>query len=399
MKVLHVIAGLAPRNGGPHKAAPEMCRAMARRGHEMAIFTTNMDGDGVLDVPTDRPVYREGITIRYFPIGIPRHYKCSWPLARALRDHIPDFDIVHVHSLYLFHTLVAAHFCRKYGVPYLMRPHSTLDPFIRRKSRVRKAVYNLLIEKRNLDCAAAIHYTAHEEMELAHGALGIRAPGAVVPLGIDLNEYADLPPEGEFHSLYPATKDRHVILFLSRITPKKGLDLLARAYGSVARAREDVHLVIAGPDDEGYGRRVRRWFAEEGASERVTFTGMLLGREKLAALRDADLLVLPSYAENFGVAVVEAMTCALPVVISNKVNIWREIDQGRAGIVIGCDEKELSRALIRLLEDGNLRRELGENGRRLVEAKFTWTRAAEQLEALYESILTGARERKGVAHA
>lgn len=151
MKILHVISGLAPRHGGPSIAAPKLCKALAYKGHEVIIFTTNSDGKGVLDVPTDQPVLQEGVTIKYFPIGRFRRWGFSWPLARAIKKRISDFDIVHIHSLYLFHTFIAAHYCRRYGMPYLIRPHGTFDPFLRRKSRFKKAIYNLLIEKRNLN--------------------------------------------------------------------------------------------------------------------------------------------------------------------------------------------------------------------------------------------------------
>lgn len=386
MKILHVIAGLAPQGGGPHKAAPELCRALTCKGHEVTIFTTNADSKGVLNVRTDRPVLWEGVTIRYFPISWPRRWVFSFPLARALKKNVRTFDIVHIHSLYLFHTFVTARYCRQYGVPYLIRPHGTLDPFLRRKSRWKKTIYNFLIEKRSLDHAAAIHYTTQEEMNLAHYALKIRAPGVAVPLGLELKEYTTLPPRGTFRSQFPEIGDKFLILFLSRINFKKGLDLLARAYGIVARQRDDVHLVLAGPDNEGYEGQVRRWLAEERVLNRVTFTGMILSEEKLAALRDADVFVLPSYTENFGIAVVEAMACGLPVVISNKVNIWREVAKAEAGIITDCDASQVAEAILGLIDDPELRIKMGEKGERLVQKNFTWSKAAEKMIKVYTKI-------------
>lgn len=387
MKILHVIAGLAPQGGGPHKAAPELCRALACKGHKVTIFTTNADGKGILNVPTDRPVLWKGVAIRYFPVSWPRRWVFSLPLARALKKNIRAFDIIHVHSLYLFHTFITAHYCRQHGVTYLICPHGTLDPFLRRKSRWKKAIYNFFIEKRNLDHAAAIHYTSQEEMSLAHYDLKIRAPGVVVPLGLELEEYAALPSRGSFRSQFPEIGDKFLILFLGRINFKKGLDILVRAYEIIARQRKDVHLVIAGPDNEGYGRKVRKWLTEEGVLERVTVTGMILGKTKLAALRDADVFVLPSYTENFGVAVVEAMACGLPVVISNKVNIWNEVTGAEAGVVVNCKPNELAEALLELLDDPEYRKSLGKNGKKLVSAKFTWDKVAERMIKVYENIL------------
>ena len=386
MKILHVIANLSPDRGGPPKAALEMCRALARHGHTVTLYTTNAYGAGTLNVPIDRPVLVDGVSVHYFPIGRFRRWSFSWPLARALHDHVRKFDVVHIHSLYIFHTFAAAHYCRKYNVPYLIRPHGSLDPFLRRKSRVKKAIYHFLIEKRNLDHAAAIHYTTHEEMELAHRPVGIRAPGVVVPLGLNLDDYAVLPPRGTLRARFPQIGDKFIVLFLGRINFKKGLDLLARAYGEVACRREDVHLVIAGPEDEGYGRQVRAWIEEKDLLDRVTFTGMLLGQDKLAAFRDADVFVLPSYAENFGIAVIEAMACGLPVIISDQVNICREIAVAEAGIVVNCSVESLANGIHRVLDDPNLAERLGKNGYELVKQKFTWDTALGHLIPIYRKL-------------
>ena len=393
MNILHVIAGLSPEGGGPHKVAPELCRALAREGQAISLYTTNASRDGVLNVATDRPITVDGVNIHYFPIGRWRRWGFSRALGEAIRDNVANFDVVHIHSLYLFHTSITAHYCRRYAVPYLIRPHGTLDPFLRRKSRFKKAIYNFLLEKRNLDRAAAIHYTTEEEMQLAHQPLKIQAPAVVVPLGLDLHEYAVLPPRGTLRARFPKMEDKFLILFLGRINFKKGLDLLAHAYGQIARQRDNVHLVIVGPDNEGYGRQVRAWLAKEGAVDKVTFTGMLLGKDKLAAFRDSDLFVLPSYTENFGLAVVEAMACRLPVVISNKVNIWRDISEGEAGLVINCDAQELAQALLQMIENHERRKQLGCNGKRLVKSKFTWDKVAAEMIRVYQDILDKHRNR------
>ena len=142
MKILHVIANLAPRYGGVFKACWEMARAVAQLGHRVSIYTTNQGWPGTLQMPTDRPVWREGVEMRYFPIQPPRFWGASWPLARALRQEIKGVDLVHVHSLYLFHDLVAGRYCRIFGVPYLIQPHGALDPFIYRRHRGRKRSWN-----------------------------------------------------------------------------------------------------------------------------------------------------------------------------------------------------------------------------------------------------------------
>jgi len=388
MRILHVIANLAPRYGGPPKAIQGMTRALAGLGHQVSIYTTNLDGPGELEVPMDRPVMEEGVEIRFFPIQAPRFWGTSWPLARALRDHLREFDVVHLHSLYLFHNLVAGRVCRGYGIPYLMRPHGTLDPYIYRRHRWRKTVMELLFENRNIQHAAAIHFTSEEEKRLAAPYIG-KTPGVVVPLGLDLKEYENLPPPGEFRRRFPEVGEKKLILFLGRLNFKKGLEILVKAFARVARDREDVHLVLAGPADPGYGEKIKKWLADEGMLARTTFTGLLLGEEKLAVLRDAALFVLPSYSENFGIAVVEAMACGLPVIISDQVNIWREVEAGGAGLVGPCRVEWFAGAMAELLSEEDRRRHLGEGGAALVRERFQWANLARRLEEVYAAVLAG----------
>jgi glycosyltransferase involved in cell wall biosynthesis len=393
MKILHVIANLAPRYGGPSQACWEMARAVARLGHEVSIYTTNQDGPGELPVPVDRPVWREGVEIRYFPIQTPRFWGTSLPLARALRRQIPAFDLVHLHSLYLFHNLVTGHWCRRYQVPYIVRPHGTLDPYIYRRHRGRKLLMELLFERRNLRGAAALHFTTAEEQELA-APHTCGTPGLVVPLGLNWEEYEVMPEPWQFRARYPEIGDQPLILFFGRINFKKGLDILARAFGEVARMRADARLVIAGPDNEGWGERVRAWLAAAGVLDRTTFTGMLLGPEKLAVLKDADLFVLPSYSENFGLAVIEALAAGLPVIISDKVNIWREVESAGAGAVIPCDPQALANAILELLSQPEAAAHMGRQGRSLVQARFTWPGVARSLAEAYARILDAHPHRR-----
>jgi len=389
MKILHVIAALYPERGGPAKVGPEMCRALAKKGIDVSIYTTNLNISGTLDVPTDRAVVQDGVSVYYFPISGLRQYGFSLPLAEALRSHIPTFDLVHIHSLYMFHTSASAHFCRKYKVPYIIRPHGTLDPYLRRKSRIKKGVYNLFLEKRNLDKASALHYTSEEEMILAHRPMNIQSPGVVVPLGLNPEGYAKLPAPDSFRNRYPECRGKFLFLFLGRLDFKKGLDLLSRAFGEIARQQGDVHLVIAGPDEAGCTKQMRMWLAEEGILDRVTFTGMLYGKDKLAAFNDADVFVLSSYTENFGVALVEAMACGMPVVITDRVNIWREIAAAEAGLVTKCNADDVYKGMSILIKDRELRVKLGRNARELVSERYTWDKNIDLMIDVYAKIITG----------
>lgn len=388
MNILHVIATLAPRDGGPSKACVEMARAVARRGHAVTIFTTDKDGPGRLDVPTDRPVERDGVTLHYFPVAAPRFWARSPAMAEALAATIPDVDVVHMHSLYLYHDMMVGRICRQSGVPYILRPHGSLDPFLWRRHRLRKMAMELAFQNRVTRGAARLHYTTEDERTLA-APYTFGVPGFVAPNGLDLAEFADLPPSGSFRDRHPEIADRPLALFLGRLNFKKGLDILCDAFAMVVRDLPEARLVIAGPDD-GMAKSVKDWLAARGIADRALFTGMLTGTDKYAVLRDADLFVLPSYTENFGIAVIEALACGVPVAISDRVGVWREIATSGAGWVTPVDAAAFAVAMGEALADRAAARVRGERGRALVARDFSWPNIAVELERNYAEIAAGA---------
>jgi len=393
MKVLHVITNLSPGYGGPVKACKELCASLASTGENITIYTTNLNYPaGHLDVPLNIKIRQDGYNVWYFPIQF-SPYIVSWGLARALKENIKKYDLIHIHGLYRFPQAVAAYYARTYNVPYLIRPHGSLDPFLfnHKRHRISKRLYEHLIENRNLNAASALHFTTSEEMQLVQP-LKLKAPGIVIPNGLDSGKYTNLPPFGRFRRKYKIV-DAKIILHYGRINFKKGLDILIKAFAEISRMREDVLLVIAGPDNEGYRSQVEKWITEEGISSKVVFTGMLQGDDALEALRDADIFALPSYTENFGIAVVEAMASGLPVVISDKVNIWSEVRDAGAGLVTSCNEKEVAEALIKLLDDAKKRETMGNAGKILVREKYGWDAIVKELCSTYKSILANYRDR------
>jgi glycosyltransferase involved in cell wall biosynthesis len=360
-----------------------MARAVARRGHEVAIYATDRElapGEGAR---LEAAAKAGGETLRFFPQQAPRELATTWPLARAHDEAVARADVVHLHSLYLFHVWATARACRRHGVPYLLRPHGTLDPFIWKRHRLRKWMMECAFQNSVIRGAAALHYTAAEEMKLAepyvHGARGV-----VISNGLDLAEYADLPPPGGLRARHPEIGSRRVVLFLSRLNFKKGLDLLVPAFAEACRAVDDLHLVIAGPDD-GMLKETEGRVAAAQVGDRVTFAGMLGHAQKLAAFRDATMFVLPSYSENFGIAVVEAMACGVPVGISDKVNIWREVQDAGAGLVAPTTVSAVAEQIVSLARKPDLAT-MGARGRKLVEERFAWDKIAQDLESVYRSL-------------
>ncbi|MHA1569777.1 MAG: glycosyltransferase, partial [Alphaproteobacteria bacterium] len=327
MRLLHVLATLSAEWGGPPKAAVDMARALAERGHEVTILAGD-EGDPPVDLDTARAA---GVEIATFPLAFPRRFMRAPGLGRALAAAVPRADLVHVHSLYLYHSWVAGRLSRRHGVPFVFSPHGSLDPYLYRRHRGRKWVVERLFQNALMGAAAALYFITEEERDLARP-VSCGAKGVVVPLGLHAADYAELPPKGRFRAAHPEIGDRLILLFFGRLNFKKGLDLLVPAFARARARGVDAHLVLAGPDDN-MADKVRGWLDAADLAAHATFTGRLAGADSLALLADADIFVLSSYTENFGIAVVEAMACGLPVLISDRVNIWREVAAAGAGRV------------------------------------------------------------------
>lgn len=394
MRVLHVFNTIAPRIGGASTLIG-LARALARQGCDVSVFATDLDEQGQLlpwrqprrlVVPTDRSIDDGGVRLRYFPVSWPSRYSCSWQMAAALRREIPTFDLVQIHALYLFHGLVAAYYCRKAGVPYVIQPHGGLDPSHRSHHWGRKAAYERLIERHNLDRATSLHFTSPAEATHARQA-GVTRPGFVVGLGIDPVEYATLPERGRFRAKFPQVGQGPLVVFMGRITPKKGFDLLLPALARVAADVPDVHLVLAGPDDEGYSSVVKDLIRQHGLGPRVTWTGMVTGQDKLELLRDADVWTLPSHDENFAIAAVEAMAAGAPVLVTDRVGVHQAVIRGDAGVVVQPTVAAVAEGLATLLKDDAQRQRQGANARHLALTTFSWDVAAASLLQEYRAIV------------
>lgn len=386
MKVAHVIATLSATYGGPPKACLETAQAVAALGHEVSILTTNLGFPGRLDVPLGQPVDRGGVAVHYHPGIRPRFWGTSPALARALRETIPRADVVHLHSLYFHHTMVTARLCRRFGVPYLLQPHGALDPYLYRHHRRRKSIVDIWFQNAATRRASALQFTTDEERSLAEPhTFGTR--GVVVPIGLNPGDYAELPPRGAFRDLHPSICDRPIVLFLGRLNFKKGVDVLLLAFAEAVKAGLDAHLVLAGPDGGDRGR-IESLIDERGLRARTTLTGMVTGTEKLALMADADLFALSSWTENFGIAVVEAMACGLPVAISNRVNLWRSVADADAGWVAPVKSGAFRDILLEALGNRRRAREKGARGRALVAERFAWPQIAPIQIAAYDSALS-----------
>ena len=268
MRLLHVVPTYLPatRYGGPIYSVHGLCKALAARGHEVHVFTTNVDGPGNSDVPLATPVNREGVKIWYFPSRHLRRLYWSPAMARALRNDIRNFDLIHLHSVFLWPTWIAARVARTASIPYVLSPRGMLvKELIQRKSRWLKTTWISLIERRNIERAAAIHVTADIETDDLC-AFGFRLPPvAIVANGI---EWPDPVEEGAVGADVEAIiVNQPLVLFLSRIHWKKGLDRLIPALVEIP----GVHLAVVGNDEEDYLPQLQRLASTYGVANRVVF--------------------------------------------------------------------------------------------------------------------------------
>lgn len=394
MKVLHVIPALSQYYGGPVKAVLGMCRALNQAGVQADIASTDADVQGNLDIPSGIPFQMEGTAVYCFKCALLRKYGFSLGLSGWIKRNLRNYDLVHIHAFFSYVTMPLVYYAKKYKVPYIIRPSGELSPWSLKQSRIKKGLYLSLFGRHCLNTASALHLTSEDERTAAR-CLAPGTPSVVIPLGMHLPVGNEFPAKGSFKRKYPALEGKKLIVFLSRLDPKKGLDRLLPAISVLAMGRDNFAVVIAGSGDGEYEARVRDLVLTHGLQEKVIFTGFLQGQDKIDLLRDADVFVLPSYDENFGIAVIEAMAVETPVVISNNIGIHHEVTEYGAGLVTSCESGEIVHALSTLLDNESLRREMGENGRRLVGEKFTWEKVAAGLMELYDAILSQGKVAQG----
>jgi glycosyltransferase involved in cell wall biosynthesis len=396
LRILHVIRSVDPKHGGPVSVVLGLSTEAQKSGHTVEV--ASIDAGSESFVPA-------------FPI--PLHclgpgrgkYGYSPRLPAWISRNARQFDAVVLHGVWDFASFGAWLGLRRLGVPYVIYPHGMLDPWFRKgrlPKHLLKQAYWLLGEGWVFANAAAVLFTCEEERRLARGSFAGPAYNEhVVAYGApDAPGDATIQMQA-FRSRLPKLDERPYLLFLGRIHPKKGGDLLLTAFADVARQFPDVDLVMAGPDDMGLQDAFRNRLADLGLNTRVHWPGMLNGDLKWGALRGALAFVLPSHQENFGIAVAEAMACKTPVIISSKVNIWREIEGGGAGVVDDDTVEGTRRSLEAILGMSELqRREIGTAARRLYEQQFTMDVASDSLIRVLENARTAsatAAARSGTA--
>ena len=379
VRVLHIIQTLDPAAGGPPYVATRLAAAQADLGHEVHLLCYGARIDEQSDAGGDGEPGAN--LIGHHTIVPPSHWERLTALGarRELRSIIPGFDVVHLHEMW--HPLLwrSSRVAWEARVPYAVTPHGMLDPWSLRQKAWKKRLALTMGWRRALDRAAFLHVLNADEGRLLEP-LGLACRVETIPNGVGVNELGSAAAEDFFQTAYGFPGQR-TVLFLGRLHTKKGLDYLGTAFEILHRSLSDVHLVVAGPDEgarEGFARQIAR----AGLDACVHLVGPLYGQRKCAALRSASCFCLPSRQEGFSIAILEAMACRLPVIISDACH-FPEVAQCGAGHVVALDPHEIAVALRSVLEDRETRRRMGDAGNQLVLSRYTWPKIAERCVRAY----------------
>ena len=341
MRILHTIQSASPLGGGPIESLLQISALAVAKGHQVEVASLDPPDSAFLST-FPFPLHALGPSVY--------SYGYATGVVKWLRDNIRKYDVVVVNGLWQYLSFASWRALHGGPTPYVVYPHGMLDPFFKRRyplKHLKKWLYWPWGEYRVLRDAAAVLFTCQEEAVLARQSFWLyKANEKVVAFGTAHPTGDEQVQKEQFFSTFPETRGKRLLLFLSRIHPKKGCDMVIKAFASELSANPDWHLVMAGPDQIGWKAELLELARQHNISDRITWTGMLRENLKWGAIRSAEAFFLPSHQENFGIVVAEALGCGIPVLISDKVNIWREITGDGAGLV-EADTSEGARALLR----------------------------------------------------
>ncbi len=398
MNILFSVHGYKPawRIGGPVVSVSSLAETLVARGHQVTVFTTNSNLDQDLDVPTDRLINVDGVQVRYFsrqePIkrllpgvkylsqSIGSLYTPEMPA--ALREIAPRVDLMHTHIPFVYPTLATARAAFRAGLPFFYHQRGVFDPERLKFRALKKQVYLTLFEKPILRRATTLIGLTEAERD-SYAALGMTTSCRVIPNGIHLPGPADAAANTVLLQPLGLAADHVVVLFMGRLHPVKGADRLLEAFLPISARFPNARLVLAGPDEFGIETAFKSRAVDAGLVGRVIFPGMVSGALKSALLHRANLFCLPSDAEGFSMAILEALAHETAVLISPRCH-FAAVQTAGAGLIVEPNAAALEQAMATLLGDAPRLRAMGQAGRDLVGAGYTWGTVAAQMVDAYE---------------
>lgn len=374
MKVLHVVPTYLPatRYGGPIVSVHGLCRALALQGVAVDVATTSVDGDSNSDVPHNQPVCRDGVRVWYFPSVRLRRLYWSRDMNVWLKDNVHRYDVVHIHSVFLWPTLAACRLAKRYGVPYVLAPRGMLvKALVEAKNVWLKRIWITLFDRQHVRRASALHVTSVIEQTELVKVVDHDVATWVIPNGVDEVE----------SNQWQGSASSDQVVFIGRINWKKGLESLVQAVACGASGQ----YVIAGNDEEGFTAVLQQLAGELGVEGRFQFPGPVHGEAKRALLRNSDVFVMPSINENFGIAALEAMAQGCPTLVSKSCGIVSEVTEDSLRTTDTTPEL-LADAINAMLADDLLRHQLSKTGFEQAR-QLSWPAIATDMLRHYEGLV------------
>jgi glycosyltransferase involved in cell wall biosynthesis len=379
MRILHIIPDAALISGGPVAVVLNLTKSMLSLGHEVSIAATDY---GIR--PDDLPVPMQHLILSRCDF---QKWRWSRKMKKQMLQAVQRAQIVHLHGMWEYPIWLGSQLSLQNGKPYVLSPCGMLEQWSLAQNRLKKQIYLRLCGRNIIDHVAFVHFASEREKIKSLPIVGPAIPEFVCPLGVDDRLLGQLPAAVSFRKRFPSVGKDKIILYFGRIHYKKQPDLLIKAFKFVLRAHPDTCLVIAGQGEEHYICSLKKLSSTLHINHKVFFTGALTGDAKEEALTAANIFALPSLQENFGIAVAEAMAVGCPVVISDAVDLSEDVTRAHAGVVCSATTEAFANALTQLLNDGDLMRQMGKNGRNYARAKFDWNKVAALLINEYEKIL------------
>ncbi len=396
MNILFVVHGYKPayRIGGPILSVSSLAEKLVEKGHNVIVFTTNSNQSEDLDIATDCPHQVNGVEVWYFKrkqiLGnlfsfIPYFAKSIGylfvpELKKNLEIVVPNIDIVHTHLPFVYPTFIAAKISRKFLKPLFYHQRGVLDPARLNFRSLKKRLYIKFVEKPIMVNATTLIALSEYEIESYKAICTGQKEVKVIPNGIDVREYRTISTD---KNILGIPSDIPVILFLGRLHPIKGADILIEAFIQVNKEIPDAVLVMAGPDEFNIENKFKSIVEEMGLEEKILFPGMVTGELKKNLLARADIFSLPSAGEGFSMAILEALASATAVIISPGCH-FPEIEKKNAGEIVSVESNKWAKALIKLITNRETLKQMGRNGRELVSQEYTWDKIADKMIEAYE---------------
>ena len=387
LKIAHVISGLAPEGGGLTVAVLEIARWQCLLGHSCTILTGDRNGPRLRP---DEILHEAGGSILEFPTRGPQKARYMPDFRRYLEHNGRDFDLYVLHGSYQYATYAAGRFCRIAGIPYVFMPHGSLDPAVRVKHPSRNRLIDFFYHDRVIRNASAWHFTSEEERAACERP--IWSSSFVEPLAIDVERIPKVGPKGHFRKRYGIPEDAILLLFLSRITRKKGIDILLEAFRRLASGPANVFLALCGPIDEDMRGLIDAALHDRDLGSRLAATGLLLGDDKNAAFFDSNYFVLPTYSENFGIAAFEALAYGVPLITTTGMNLHAELSRSGRAKIVEPNADALYRGLLEVVNRTWRPSATPDEARAWLESNFSWRVRADSIARRYQQVLRGVRQ-------